>query len=32
MVKPYVYSDAAQLLTDFWTEVDRVLKERGGKR
>jgi hypothetical protein len=32
MVKPYVYSDAAQLLADFWTEVDRVLKERGGKR
>lgn len=30
-VRPYVYSDAAQLLADFWAEVDRVLKERGGK-
>jgi hypothetical protein len=32
MVKPYAYSDAAKLLADFWVEVDRVLKERGGKR
>ncbi len=30
-VKPYEYSDAAQLLADFWAEVDRVLKERGVK-
>ena len=28
-VKPYEYSDAATLLADFWTMVDRVLKERG---
>jgi hypothetical protein len=28
-VKPYDYCDAATLLTDFWTEVDAVLKERG---
>lgn len=28
-VKPYDYADAATLLTDFWTEVDAVLKERG---
>jgi hypothetical protein len=32
VVKPYEYSDAAQLLTDFWAEVDRVLKERGETR
>lgn len=28
-VKPYVYSDPEQLMSDFWTEVDRVLKEKG---
>jgi hypothetical protein len=28
-VKPYDYCDAATLLTDFWTEVDAVLKVRG---
>jgi hypothetical protein len=28
-VKPYEYSDAATLLTAFWTEVDTVLKEKG---
>lgn len=28
-VKPYEYTDAAALLTDFWTEVDKVLKEKG---
>lgn len=28
-VRPYEYRDAARLLTDFWTEVDAVLKERG---
>jgi len=28
-VKPYDYSDAATLLTDFWMEVDAVLKVRG---
>jgi hypothetical protein len=28
-VKPYDYKDAATLLSDFWTEVDSVLKERG---
>jgi hypothetical protein len=27
-VKPYDYRDAATLLSDFWTEVDKVLKER----
>lgn len=26
-VQPYDYEDAATLLEDFWTEVDRVLKE-----
>ncbi|MGA2570821.1 MAG: DUF6516 family protein [Terracidiphilus sp.] len=25
----YEYRDAAALLADFWTEVDKVLKERG---
>jgi hypothetical protein len=30
MVKPYDYRDAATLLADFWTEVDAVLKEKGG--
>ena len=29
MIRPYDYKDAATLLTDFWTEVDAVLKERG---
>jgi YD repeat-containing protein len=28
-VTRYTYSDAAQLLADFWAEVDAVLKERG---
>ena len=28
-VRPYDYQDAAGLLTDFWAEVDSVLKERG---
>jgi hypothetical protein len=28
-VRPYDYKDAATLLTDFWTEVDAVLRERG---
>jgi hypothetical protein len=28
-IRPYDYKDAATLLTDFWTEVDAVLKERG---
>lgn len=28
-VKPYDYSDAATLVSDFWAEVDAVLKERG---
>lgn len=28
-VRPYEYGDAAKLLTDFWTEVDAVLRERG---
>lgn len=28
-VKPYDYTDAAKLLTDFWADVDAVLKERG---
>lgn len=28
-VRPYEYSDAAQLLADFWAEVDAVLKEGG---
>lgn len=27
--KPHAYSDAADLLSAFWAEVDRVLKERG---
>ena len=29
MVKPYDYHDAATLLSDFWAEVDLVLKQRG---
>lgn len=28
-VRPYAYSSAAELLADFWAEVDAVLKERG---
>jgi hypothetical protein len=28
--RPYQYRDAATLLTDFWAEVEAVLKERGG--
>lgn len=28
-IRPYDYSDAATLLTDFWAEVDSVLRERG---
>jgi hypothetical protein len=28
-VRPYDYTDAAGLLTDFWAEVDAVPKERG---
>ena len=28
-IRPYDYRDAATLLTDFWAEVDAVLKERG---
>jgi len=28
-VKPYAYSDAAQLIADFWTDVEAVMKEQG---
>ena len=28
-IRPYEYSDAAALLSDFWAEVDAVLEERG---
>ena len=28
-VKPYDYTNSAALLSDFWTEVDKVLKEKG---
>jgi len=28
-VRPYRFRDAATLLTDFWTEVDRHLEEKG---
>lgn len=28
-IRPYEYKDAASLLTDFWNEVDAVLKTRG---
>lgn len=28
-LRPYAYKDAAALLTDFWAEVDSVLKEKG---
>ncbi|WP_263377976.1 toxin-antitoxin system TumE family protein [Granulicella paludicola] len=30
-VRFYDYQDAVTLLTDFWTEVDVILKERGAK-
>jgi len=28
-VEPYAYTDAAQLLIDFWTDVERILKMEG---
>jgi hypothetical protein len=28
-VKPYRYKNAEALLVDFWTDVERMLKERG---
>ena len=28
-IRPYEYKDAITLLTDFWAEVDAVLKDRG---
>ena len=28
-IRPYEYRDAAQLLADFWTEVEAVLAESG---
>jgi hypothetical protein len=28
-IEPYQYRSAADLLSDFWTLVDAVLKERG---
>jgi hypothetical protein len=28
-IRPYEYKDAVTLLSDFWVEVDAVLKERG---
>ena len=28
-VKPYPYSDAGELVADFWTAVDETLKSRG---
>ncbi len=28
-VKPYGYTDAVSLVTDFWAEMDKVLKEKG---
>lgn len=28
-VRPYEYRDAADLLTDFWTEVESVMREKG---
>jgi Family of unknown function (DUF6516) len=30
-VRPYEYRDASALLADFWTAVESVLKERGGR-
>ncbi len=28
-IKPYEYTNAADLLADFWGEVDKLMKERG---
>jgi len=28
-IRPYRFKDAAALLVDFWTEMDKVLKEKG---
>ena len=28
-VRPYAYNDAAALVTDFWSEVEAVMKEKG---
>jgi hypothetical protein len=28
-VKPYSYSNAETLVSDFWTDVERILKKRG---
>jgi hypothetical protein len=28
-VRPYRFKDAPTLLEDFWTEVDKLLKEKG---
>ena len=28
-IRPYRFKDAATLLEDFWTEVDRLLREKG---
>ena len=28
-IRPYEYRDAASLLDDFWSEVDKVLREKG---
>jgi len=28
-IRPYEYRDAASLLADFWSEVDKVLREKG---
>lgn len=28
-VRPYDYTDAAALLTDFWAEVETVMREKG---
>ena len=30
-IRPYDYVDAAELMADFWCEVDLVLKEMGVK-
>ena len=27
--RPYAYSDAETLMRDFWTDVERILKEEG---
>ena len=29
VVKPYDYCDAAALVTDFWTEVEAVMRQKG---